>query len=132
LNENGFANSPSVAKDAAAAAVYAACLGGGNIGRELFERGKEQSDEMKGAATSGYSNGGGKAGAFISVRNYQEKNGKAHEADSIFEASAAAVYAACSAGSKKGGTLVAESEREFASTIKELGGKNKKIKGLIK
>jgi len=132
LNENGFANSPSFAKDAAAAAVYAACLGGGNIGRELFERGKEQSDEMKGAATSGYSNGGGKAGAFISVRNYQEKNGKAHEADSIFEASAAAVYAACSAGSKKGGTLVAESEKEFASTIKELGGKNKKIKGLIK
>jgi len=138
LNENGFANSPSFAKDAAAAAMAAATSGGGSISnggprfRELFERGKEQSDELKAAASLGYSNGGGKTGALISVQNYQADTGEAQEADSIFEARAAAFFATISAGSKKGGTLVAESEKEFASKIKEKGGKNKKIKGLLK
>jgi hypothetical protein len=87
---------------------------------------------MKAAASSGYSNGG-KAGAFISVRNYQAETGKAYEDDSIFEASAAAVYAAMSAGGKIGGTSRAESEKEFASSIKEKGVKNiNKIMGIMK
>ena len=82
-------------------------------------------------SSSGYSNKG-KAGAFVAVRNYQEKNGEAQEADSILEASAAAVYAACSAGGKIGGPLRSESGKKFDSTIVEKGGKNiNKIKGLL-
>jgi len=131
----GTANSPDAIAEATAAAVYASCVGGRNIGgprvRQLCERGKVQSDEMKAEASAGYANGGGKAGAYISIRNYQATDGKAHEDDSIFEANAAANYAACSAGGKKGATLKEESEKEFNLLIKKKGGKGLKITGLL-
>ena len=119
--KDGTDGLPGAIDEARAAAVFAACVGGGFIGghivRELCDKGSKQSAGMQAAAASGYSKGGGKAGAFISVRSYQAKLGTADDEEAFYEARAAAVYAACKANGKEGGLKSAETGRSFALTI---------------
>ena len=122
---DGTADSPGAIDEARAAAVFAACVGGGLLVRELCERGKNQSPEIQNAAASGYSKGGGKAGAFVSVRSYQASHGTADDDEAFYEARAAAVYAACTGGGKEGGLARAEADKAFDLTIEARGGSNK-------